>query len=62
MNITGLKVGPKVGDRFDDTITNNADIEIQKAINATIGDVLNNTYSHVVEVPIVVSKVSPKNY
>ena len=44
------------------TITNNADIEIQKAINATIGDVLNNTYSHVVEVPIVVSKVSPKNY
>jgi len=26
MNITGLKVGPKVGDRFDDTITNNSDI------------------------------------
>ena len=44
------------------TITNSADIEIQKAINATIGDVLNNTYSHIVEVPIVVSKVSQSNY
>ena len=44
------------------TIADNANIEIQEAINATIGDVLNNTYSHIVEVPIVVSKVSPKNY